>query len=62
VIADLVGKGGHVRTVPVPNWVKLAVDNWLAAAGISAGPIFRAINKPGASQRPVSVRKSSGVS
>ena len=23
VIADLVGKGGHVRTIPVPDWVKL---------------------------------------
>jgi integrase len=45
VIADLVGKGGHVRTVPVPTWVKVAVDRWLAAAGISTGPIFRAINK-----------------
>src|ERR1700738_163452 len=45
VIADLVGKGGHVRTVPVPTWVKLAVDNWLTAAGISTGPVFRAINK-----------------
>jgi site-specific recombinase XerC len=22
VIADMVGKGGHVRTVPVPTWVK----------------------------------------
>ena len=47
VIADLVGKGGHVRTVPVPTWVKAAVDNWLTAAGISAGPAFRAINKAG---------------
>jgi len=45
VIADLVGKGGHVRTVPVPTWVKLAVDNRLSAAGISTGPVFRAINK-----------------
>jgi len=44
-IADLVGKGGHVRTVPVPTWVKLAVDNWLTVAGISTGPVFRAINK-----------------
>jgi hypothetical protein len=26
VIADLVGKAGHVRTVPVPAWVKAAVD------------------------------------
>ncbi len=47
VIADLVGKGGHVRTVPVATWVKAAVDNWLAAAGISAGSAFRAINKAG---------------
>ena len=45
VIADLVGKGGHVRTVPVPTWVKVAVDRWLTAAGVSDGPIFRAINK-----------------
>ena len=26
VIADLVGKGGHVRTVPIPGWVKDAID------------------------------------
>jgi integrase len=45
VIADMVGKGGHVRTVPVPAWVKAAVDNWLNAAGVTTGPIFRAINK-----------------
>jgi len=25
VIADLVGKGGHVRTVPIPIWVKQTV-------------------------------------
>jgi integrase len=47
VIADLVGKGDHVRTVPVPNWVKAAVDNWLTAAGIRATPPSRAINKAG---------------
>jgi integrase len=47
VIADLVGKGGHVRTVPVPLWVKAAVDVWLAEANVVDGPIFRAINKAG---------------
>jgi integrase len=47
VIADLVGKGGHVRTVPIPTWVKSAVDTWTAAAGITHGPVFRAINKAG---------------
>jgi integrase len=25
VIADLVGKGGHIRTVPIPFWVKKSV-------------------------------------
>lgn len=47
VIADLVGKGGHIRTVPIPTWVKTAVDEWTAAAGITHGPVFRAINKTG---------------
>jgi integrase len=47
VIADLVGKAGHVRTVPIPTWVKVAVDAWTAAAAIADGPLFRAINKAG---------------
>ena len=25
-IADLVGKGGHVRTGPIPAWLKEAID------------------------------------
>jgi len=29
------GKGGHIRTVPVPEWVKTAVDQWEMAAGES---------------------------
>jgi site-specific recombinase XerD len=47
VIADLVGKGGHVRTVPIPQWVKSAIDAWTAAAAITEGRVFRAINKAG---------------
>ena len=31
-IIDLVGKGGHIRTVPVPDWVKPTIDLWAAAA------------------------------
>src|SRR5664280_1871759 len=37
VIADLVGKGGHMRTIPVPDWVKAGIDAWTAASGITAG-------------------------
>ena len=47
VIADLVGKGGHVRTVPVLTWVKAPIDTLTMAAGITHGAVFRAINKPG---------------
>ena len=32
-IVDLQGKGGRVRTVPMPGWAKVAIDNWAAAAG-----------------------------
>lgn len=44
-IVDLVGKGARMRTVPMPSWAKAAIDAWTQAAGISAGRIFRAINK-----------------
>jgi len=47
VIADLVGKGHHVRTVPVPEWVKRAVDEWTAVAEITEGNVFRRVNKGG---------------
>jgi len=46
-IVDLIGKGGHIRTIPVPEWVKAAVDDWAAAAGVSGGRIFRCVNKSG---------------
>ena len=47
VIVDLVGKGGHVRIVPIPTWVKHHIDAWTAAAAITHGPVFRAIDKAG---------------
>ncbi len=46
-IVDLVGKGGHVRTVPVPDWVRTELEDWLAAAGIDRGKLFRRVNKVG---------------
>jgi site-specific recombinase XerD len=47
VIVDLIGKGGRVRTVPMPSWCKNAIDAWITAAGIDNGLIFRSINKSG---------------
>lgn len=47
VFADLIGKGGHIRTVPIPNWVADAVRAWLIEARVTEGAVFRAINKAG---------------
>jgi integrase len=46
-VLDLVGKGNHVRTVPMPISVKDAVDRWLKAAPITTGRIFRAVSRHG---------------
>src|SRR3989449_1730977 len=45
VMADLVGKGKHIRTVPVPLWAKRSVDEWTAAAVINEGAIFRRVSR-----------------
>ena len=46
-IVDLIGKAGHIRTVPMPEWVKVAIDAWTKAAGLTEGRVF-----PGGSWRP----------
>src|SRR5260370_11418949 len=47
VLADLVGKGGRLRTVPVPAWVKVTLDLWTEGAGIESGRVWRSINRGG---------------
>lgn len=44
-LVDLMGKGRHIRTVPVPDWVKAAVDEWTKAAGIADGQVFRCVSR-----------------
>jgi site-specific recombinase XerD len=46
-IIDLVGKRGRVRSVGVTPWVKVALDKWATASGVTNGRIFRALNKDG---------------
>src|SRR5215469_12741761 len=36
-IVDMVGKGGHIRTVPMPDWVKSTIDVWTRTAEIGGG-------------------------
>ena len=47
VFANLVGKAGHLRTIPVPDWVKQTIDDWLIAAKITGGRLFRCVSKHG---------------
>src|SRR5580700_9190332 len=44
-IVDLVGKHGRVRTIPMPTWVKVAIDAWTAAAGFTVGHVLRPLNR-----------------
>ena len=44
VIADLIGKGNRIRTVPIASWVKVAIDQWTETANINSGRLFRSIN------------------
>ena len=46
-IVDVFGKGGYIRSVPVPDWVKSVVDRWTAAAQIESGSLFRCVTKYG---------------
>ena len=47
VILDLRGKGGRIRTVAIPVWVKNGIDAWQAAGKIEEGPLLRSLNKVG---------------
>ncbi len=46
-VVDLIGKGGHIRTVPIPAWVKTALDQWILAARVTEGRIFRGVARDG---------------
>src|SRR5579871_79116 len=46
-IVDLVGKHGRVRTAPMPNWVKVAIDAWTGPVSVDTGHVFRPMNRAG---------------
>lgn len=46
-VVDLIGKGGHIRTVPIPHWVKTALDQWTHTANVTQGKIFQAVARKG---------------
>ena len=60
-IVDLVGKGGHIRTVPVPNWVRAELDDWLAAAAIDRGRLSRRVIANDRSESEVIACKSLSI-
>jgi integrase len=45
VLVDLIGKRDKIRSVPMPNWIKAAIDEWSKASGVAEGLVFRAVNK-----------------
>jgi site-specific recombinase XerD len=49
---DITGKGNKIRSVPIPGWVKTAIDQWIEQAGITTNNVFCSLTKWG------TVRKS----
>jgi integrase len=47
VIIDLRGKGGRIRTVAIPIWIRQGIDAWTAAAKIEKGNLLRPLSKSG---------------
>jgi integrase len=47
VLPDLRGKGGRVRTVAIPVWVKHGIDSWMVAAKIEDGRLLWPLSKSG---------------
>lgn len=47
IITDIVGNYNKIRSIPIPTWIKAIIDNWIRAADLSEGRIFRSINKAG---------------
>jgi hypothetical protein len=41
------GKAGHVWTVPVPGWVYSQLIDWITAAGVETGKVFRRVSSAG---------------
>ena len=62
VFADLIGKGGHVRTVPVPDWAGSAIQASLTAAAVAAETCSVRSTRPAALRQTGSVQKLSGRS
>src|SRR6202161_3206088 len=46
-IVDLRGKAAHVRTVPVPDWVRGLLGDWMKSDGITSGSLFRRVSSAG---------------
>jgi len=57
-MVDLIGKGGHIRTVPIPNWVKAALDSGPAPPMSRRGESFEGWQKgKGVGQRVIAERR-----
>src|SRR5215216_5029068 len=47
VLVDLRGKRNKLRSVPMPAWTKVAIDEYATGAGLREENVFRPINKGG---------------
>lgn len=50
VIVNMVGKGGRLRTIPIPAWCKGLIDAWIRDTGVTEGEGFSRVSKNGTRQ------------
>jgi site-specific recombinase XerD len=43
----VIGRGGRMRSLLLPDWVEAALSEWILATGIQQGPILRAVSRQG---------------
>src|SRR5688572_27025336 len=47
VLVDIVGKGNKIRSVPMPNWTKQAINEYTSQINLCEGRVFRPLSKAG---------------
>lgn len=45
VIVDIRGKRNKIRTVPMASWIKVIIEQWTVAAGITSGRIMARVSR-----------------
>lgn len=58
MLVNVQGKGGKVRSIPIPSWTAKCVFDWTEFRGITSGPLFGGMYKSGKQRTKVMHRNA----